>query len=376
VYTYAKFMLATPAYLIADLTADMDDLENERRTLAGMKDEMGVFFIDSAIEKVRLQIALAAALDTAHLQQTIDKAHKDQQDLQERASLYNRQSEPLPRPDIPPHILLSASGAHLSNFYQNMSGSGGPLPHRQNKPRRKVNPPPPSTSTYYFYQAASGLPIFLHPLEINILFSYFKSYASFPDTITVRIEAVAEGTVNDDLRKRCKYLAHMPDGADVVFVEVDLGDVVGEEGLKAFDGPLKTRRVKRREKERKEDRARARAEEREREKERTDTVLFRASVSPVVVLPTTNPPDSPEEARPPPNPSVQVAGAWGTRSFASALHTGQSARELRTSGRTLEAEDDEWGMDAAWHELERDNGGRKKRGSRMIVLGGSGGRRR
>jgi hypothetical protein len=368
-------MLATPAYLIADLTTDMDDLENERRTLARMEDEIGVFFVDSAIEKVRFQIALAAALDTAHLQETIEKAHKDQQDLQERASLYNRQPEPLPTADIPSHILSSAFGARFSNSHKSTSdpASGSP-PNRQNKPRRKINPPPPSTSTYYFYQAESGLPIFLHPLEIKILFSYFKSYALFPDTITVRIEAVAEGTVNDDLRKRCKYLAHMPDGADVVFVEADLGDVVGGEGLKTFDGPLKTRRTKRREKERKEDRARAKAEERERGKERVDTVFVRGSVSPVAVLPTADRSNLPE---PPPNPPVQAAGAWGTRSFASALHAGsQSARELHTTRRAPEAEDDEWGMDAAWHELERDNGGRKKRGSRMVVLGGSGGRRR
>jgi hypothetical protein len=71
---------------------------------------------------------------------------------------------------------------------------------RNNRRRRNVNP---STSTYY---SASGLPIFLHPLDIKILLSHFSTYPAFPDAITLRVDAFSEGTVNDDLRKRCKYV--------------------------------------------------------------------------------------------------------------------------------------------------------------------------
>src|SRR5882762_2954715 len=42
VYHYAKFMLATPAYLISDLTRDLDDLASERQTLVSTKDELGI----------------------------------------------------------------------------------------------------------------------------------------------------------------------------------------------------------------------------------------------------------------------------------------------------------------------------------------------
>jgi hypothetical protein len=129
-----------------------------------------------------------------------------------------------------------------------------------------VNPPPPSTQTYYYYQAASGLPIFLHPLDIKILLSHFNSYPAFPDDITVRVEARSEGTVNDDLRKRWKYLAHFPEGTDVVFIEADLEGVVGVEGLANFEGALKQRRARRREKGKKDDKAKVKAEEREKEK--------------------------------------------------------------------------------------------------------------
>ena len=71
---------------------------------------------------------------------------------------------------------------------------------------------------------------------------------------------------DDDLRKRCKYLGHLPEGANVVFVEADLQSVVSDEGLKGFEQALRIRRSKRREKARKDEKARIRAEEREKEK--------------------------------------------------------------------------------------------------------------
>ena len=81
----------------------------------------------------------------------------------------------------------------------------------------------------------------------------------------MRVEAASEGSVDADLRRRCKYLSHIPEGADVVFIEADLEGVVGAERLGAFEGAIKVRRARRREKGRRDEKARAHAEERERE---------------------------------------------------------------------------------------------------------------
>jgi hypothetical protein len=221
------------------------------------------------------------------------------------------------------------------------------------------------------------LPIFLHPLDIRILLSHFSSYSSFPNTISIRIEAFAEGSVDDDLRKRCKYLAHLPEGADVVFVEANLEEVVGAEGLKNFEGALKMRKARRKEKGRKDDRARARAEEREKEKEKTIVSLGdepRLPSSFVV-------PDSPvQESTPIPRPEdrTQLTGAWGARSFASALHSAPpTQRGVEAEQCVLRREGYEWDIDDAWHELEqRSSGGQRKRSNKLVVLGGGGGRRR
>ncbi|KZT08523.1 uncharacterized protein LAESUDRAFT_648547 [Laetiporus sulphureus 93-53] len=398
VFAYSKFMLATPAYLITDLTRDLDDLATERRVLASMGDDLSVSFVDAADAKLREQLAKAAALETPQLQEAVDNALHAQRQISDRSILHTRrrneeQSRLIPAEEIPQDFLATRSGSHTPSFIPQPSPAPTPpspctpssTSQRNPRQRRNLNPPPPSTSTYYYYQAATGMPIFLHPLDIRILFSHFNSYAAFPDTITVRVESYAESTVNDDLRKRCKYLAHFPEGADVVFVEADLEGVVGREGLKNFEGLLKMRRARRKEKNRKDDRARARAEEHEREKfTQVWSQMGHTVPSPLLVQRPSSPADidEPSESLAEHQPQQQLAGAWGARSFASAAQAAQghpmTQRPPLRREREIEREEDEWDVDAAFHELEQrgNRTGGKKRNARMMVLGSGGGRRR
>lgn len=395
VYEFSKFMLATPAYLIQDLTKDLDDLATERRSLVGMRDELSITFVDAASEKVRVQIAKAAALETPMLRNAIDKATRDQSEIEARVSrvAQRKKEEQVSAQDhaeVPLEFLATQSSGYPAAPTAPAgvrSPSNNSTSNRNGRQKRNLNPPPPSTQTYYYYQSASGLPIFLHPLDIKILFAHFHSYASFPDAINVRVEAFSEGSVNDDLRKRCKYLAHMPEGADVVFVEADLEGVVGEEGLRNFEGHLKSRRARRKEKERKDDKAKFRAEEREREKIASAMGVrgdewggFAPAVVPSLIEMDRAPTPIEEVAIPERRASPpQVSGAWGARSFASAAHAASSGRAgpagtQRANRRDeIRVDDEEW--DAAWHDLESRSTGRKKK-SKLILLGGGGGGRR
>ncbi|KAL0068544.1 hypothetical protein AAF712_004259 [Marasmius tenuissimus] len=433
VYNYAKFMLATPAMLVSDLTKDLDDLAVERRLLGGMNDDLGVSFIDAAEAKVRNQIIKATALDTPGLQERIEKSNRDHREIEGRFTYREQRRleeeakvqavvnpetsyvEDVPQemlslkfgtipptlPTAPPTPVAPSPDSRRNNTINRNNYNSRATP----KQRRNVNPPPPTTSTYYYYQASSGLPLYLHPLDIRILLAHFSNYASFPDNITIRIEALSEGTVNDDLRKRCKYLAHMPEGADVVFVEADLHNVVGKEGLKNFEGALRLRKAKRRDKGRKDEKARARAEEREKEKRdyeaavewrftpsamstefvsrEDDSVIFMDGASfpgfeeAALAVPAT------AEVQQQPPEEQRTAGVWGAKSFASALHSNtppQSRNAGSASRSRQQTEEDEWDMDIAWHELEQrsngGNGGRKKKSNKLVVLGGGGGRRR
>ncbi|TFY50708.1 hypothetical protein EVG20_g11373, partial [Dentipellis fragilis] len=354
VYAYAKFMLATPTSLVEHLNRDTSELTAERRLMQSMGDIPSIVWIDAAQQRVDMQIAKATALDTEPLRNAVDKALQLQHEIQARVSNQRQrrkleQEAPPKATDVPEAYLATrTSGLNTPTH----TPTPPPAPGARNqKPRRNVNPPPPSTSTYYYYQAASGMPVFLHPLDIKILNAHFHGYASFPDAITMRVDAFEEGSVNDDLRKRCKYLAHMPEGADVVFVEADLTGVVGADGMRSFEGALKARRAKRENKGKKDDRARARAEEREREK------LAQTSWRETGRVPAYLRAESPanfgvEEAvevvssTPPPAP---VSGAWGSRSFASALHSAEvpGGRAAAEGRRPVEEDQDEWDLDIA-----------------------------
>lgn len=425
VYTYAKFMIATPSYLVENLRRDLSELASERRTLSELNDALGITFCDAVEQRLNAQIAKATALDTDALRAAIDHSLQMEHNITANAAFQakrkqERESAPTPEPsDIPAHYL--SAQAHHPPSPSPMPTSRGP------KPRRNLNPPPPSTSAYYYYQAASGQPIVLHPLDIKILSAHFGAYAAFPDSIAVRVEAATEGSVDADLRRRCKHLSHIPEGADVVFVEADLEGVVGAEGLRAFEGAIKARRARRREKDRRDERARMRAEEREREKlagigssaaawsssgaAATDSLTWtefeRDTTSPAPPSPMLAAPAAPHAQA-----QQQHSGAWGARSFAAAANAGSGgagsgpgagAGAGRTPPRTAanarrpqlryDGDDgtDEWAfeldLDRAWHELEMERGpnggndgsgdggggGGRRRRARMVVLGGGGG---
>jgi len=176
-----------------------------------------------------------------------------------------------------------------------------------------------------------------------------------------------------------------------VFIEADLEGVVGAEGLKNFEGPLKMRTLRRKEKGRKDDRAKMRAEDKEKANiSWTAATTGHSMSSPApFVIPDFDVSTVEDAVRlvesqsqsPQPSPAAPVTGAWGARSFASALHSsppvegrigGQQQQNRAVRGQNY---DDEWDMDVAWHELEQRNGssGRKKRGNKLVVLGSGGG---
>jgi hypothetical protein len=367
VYDYAKFMLATPEYLREALGADTVALSADLELCRVSGDELGAIYVEMAMDKVKQQIEDVQLLETPTIKREVEHTRNSVQLLAKRRAeiAISIPSATDPRDEAPDQYLATLNPLPSSHLAIAQPRKGQ---------RKNVNPPPPSNSSYFFYQAAGGLPIFLHPLDIRILLSKFSSYSSFPSEITVPINAFEEGTVNDDLRKRCKYLAHLPESADVVFLETDLEPVVGKDGLKAFEAALKTRRTKRHERHRREERNRVRAEEREREKER-QTGLWRdmdfLPRSPVEDVRSDSPAFEGGTDQMPPN----LSGAWGSRSFAAAAHTSTPPARPMTDSRVAE---DELQLEQALNELElRQTGGRKKgRGVKLVVLGGAGGRRR
>jgi hypothetical protein len=131
-------------------------------------------------------------------------------------------------------------------------------------PVRTARLPSQPASEYYFYQAL--LHYYLSPLDIRILKEAFGSYAAFPTSILPRVERVSTGhVVDDDLRKRNRWLGHLPRGCEVNFLECDWTDTVPSEILEKFKEEIERRRKRNEDKEAREERDRLRAE---REEER------------------------------------------------------------------------------------------------------------
>lgn len=145
-----------------------------------------------------------------------------------------------------------------------------PAQENQNQPGshpRSAQPPLSNEahhpdSPYFFYQAL--LHYYLAPLDIRILKSAFGNFASFPSTLLPRVERISTGHIMDDeLRKRTKYLSHLPYGCEVGFLECNWTDVVVPEILDQFKPDIEKRRKRNREKEYREEKDRQRAEKAE-----------------------------------------------------------------------------------------------------------------
>jgi hypothetical protein len=164
--------------------------------------------------------------------------------------------------DSSPH-LVDVSGEHEQPTHEASTNiSAVPKTIHEMRQRQFEKPQP---AEYLFYQAI--LHYYLSPLDIRILKTAFGSYHSFPSSILPRVERVSSGhIVDDELRKRVKYLAHLPYGCEVGFLECDWTDLVSPDVLAEFKPMLDRRRRRHDEKDAREEKERVRiekAEERE-----------------------------------------------------------------------------------------------------------------
>jgi hypothetical protein len=365
---FAKFMVATPEFLDSHFRNDLDNLTLEGETRQSMNDIMGVGFVEGAKNKIREQITLTETFNTIKMQDDIDDIQRILSRVQTNHAL-SRSRLDLSAQNMGLDMMEKASGSN------NVDPLPLKLPPPQRTSRRNVNPSF-GPGSYYFYMAANGRHVFLHPLDIRILLAKYTKYSLFPPQITLPVEAYVESSVDADLRKRCKYLAHLPEGSDVVFVETKLETIVDNEILQPFEQALKQRRSKRVEKDRKDERARVKAEEIARERERELGVwrdIDRIDFQPHASEPAESTEETPISEVP---AAARQEGVWGNRSFANAANSG--ARRETNPGRSEVdfTEIDNHNFDVAWHELEERATQRKGRLRQLVVLGGGGGGRR
>ena len=121
---------------------------------------------------------------------------------------------------------------------------------------------------YYFYQPRTGCHYYLSPFDIRVLKRAFEQFTSFPDHLIARVEHTHTHSLTEEMRRRTKYLSHLPLGCEVTFLECDWSSVLEEDVLKAFATEIEKRRRTRREKAAQEEAARRRAQLAEERRQR------------------------------------------------------------------------------------------------------------
>ncbi|TIB76594.1 hypothetical protein E3Q23_01720 [Wallemia mellicola] len=334
VFTFAKYMLATSSSLNSLYVNDIHKLQSEREKNQG--DHFTQMFIDQATEKV---------IDATHtINETIDTPilHQIEERQQDICNQLSKRSEYVP---------------------------------------------PEHTRDYFFYQSSQGLPIYLHTLDTRILLHQFKSYSLFPPKLSLPIEHIQEATMDENLRKRCKYLSHVPLGSDIIFVETSLKDIVDEETLLFFKEPLEQRKTRRNAKHRREERESAKAAKRAMilENERIAQQAEALSTKSFPQMVSTPRPIEEEDEETQLNHALALSaaatrsqngggGPWGT-SFATALSSQDAINNQ--SKHDMETFDAQWNaaIEQQGTTQENENNGKKKKKKKTLVLGAIGSRR-
>jgi hypothetical protein len=271
---YARIMKGGEEYMVQQFDAEIEDLQRQE-----IEDELmfgdGPEWTRKAVKAVtEAKERMKGIGDPPTPKQPAEKKPK-RQPIQ-----FNAVDEVVPEMYLIQNA--SKSGVHISNGNPNPSNQpepdnhaeretlhAGTIPgepsHSHTRPKNAfpgLNETHAPNTPYYFYQAL--LHYYLAPLDIRILKTAFGNYASFPSTLLPRVERVSTGHImDDDLRKRAKYLAHVPHGCEVGFLECNWTDVVSPEILAQFKDDIEKRRQRNRDKETREERDRLRAEKAE-----------------------------------------------------------------------------------------------------------------
>lgn len=90
---------------------------------------------------------------------------------------------------------------------------------------------------FYYYQAPNAQNVFLHAINSRMLQQTYESLDKSPQTIRGKIVQIECCTMNEDLRKRLKYLQHLPVSSvfEVVEIEFDQG-LVSHDVVDLFKG--------------------------------------------------------------------------------------------------------------------------------------------
>lgn len=99
---------------------------------------------------------------------------------------------------------------------------------------------------WYFYQAEDSGSVFLHPVNHRCLSTeYAGNFDMASSHITAPVVGIERHTMVEAMRKRYRFLDHLPEGCEFSFVELDLVDVLSADTLASHEAELREREAAR-----------------------------------------------------------------------------------------------------------------------------------
>lgn len=290
--TFARFMLASPDYLRGEYNRDCVELNDAMSDAKGWGSAEEMPFIENSLDQILEKMKQLKQQETKELElaiQTSDmmfeavakyaKKHGKAPSTHQHPSQIAEKVEEVP--EAYRQYQLSHQAGEDIDADQAASSTSAPTTSHQRHNHSSNNNTP--ATDFYFYQAVDGQHVYLHPLDIRILKHEFGEYDQFPRQLQVQATNVQESTLTEDLRKKCKYLGHLPLACDVTFMEINVKDIVSPETIQVYNRmclvnvfnnavltcvfiieELVGRVKKRKDKERKEDQRRKQAESKQK----------------------------------------------------------------------------------------------------------------
>ncbi|GJD10411.1 Uncharacterized RING finger protein [Galdieria sulphuraria] len=107
-------------------------------------------------------------------------------------------------------------------------------------PSREVDP----SQLYDFrfiFQAESGQDVYLHPFNVKCLLEHYEHLCLAPQVVQGKVVEVERCTMTEQLKRRMRFLSHLPLGCEFYFVELDLSPVLPANVLNKFAKTLQRR---------------------------------------------------------------------------------------------------------------------------------------
>ncbi|KAI8092779.1 uncharacterized protein BX664DRAFT_277284 [Halteromyces radiatus] len=285
VMLFGRFMLASPDYLLMENDRDIRELKAALEEAKEWGSNEEIPFIEAGLHQLGLE---AETIGNMYSNASLSNAVKSAEEVLEQIKLDHLQHRKDKETTIAAPLLSSASASAKQSSSSSTTEVGKPvvnedevpeayrqyhsqragtddvessngsdpetMKHLQHQQQQKQQQHP--VNEFNFYQAKDGQHIYLHPLDIRILKHEYGDYQYFPSYLKVKTTGVEETTLTEDIRKRFKYLGHLPLACDVTFIEIDMKPLVSKKTIDHFQNELKLRNKKRQDRIKREEKAR------------------------------------------------------------------------------------------------------------------------